>query len=423
MKMKITLFLGIIALFFPIHTIKAVNVPITGGDEHTLAIRDDGTVWAWGTNDSGQLGNGKTEDSNRPVQVFGLKNVTAIKGGASHSIALGSDASVWGWGDNSYGQLGDDEVENSTKPIQVSDFYITAIAAGLYHTVLLKADKTVWSCGSNMFGQLGIGTTEDSAELIQISGFKNITAIASGGNHTAAIDSSGLVWTWGSNSNGQLGNGKLGGISKSPQEVSGVNSVIAIACGGYHMIALRGDGKVWTWGSNSNGQLGNGETGGYSLEPVEVSGIGNVVAVAGGRKYTMALRNDKTVWAWGANSQGQLGDGTTDENGVPVQVASLDNVTAIAGGALHKIAVRNDGTIVGWGANYNGQLGNGLSGEGSDSSEPVEAAINMFGGGLSDVIFALTAAAGMTPDMAVSDINGDGRVGIAEAVHFLRVTK
>ena len=182
--------------------------------------------------------------------------------------------------------------------------------------------------------------------------------IAGGRVHAIALKSDGTVWAWGYNAYGQLGDGTTAWSRPTPVQVSGLSGVTAIAAGGYHTIALKSDGTVWTWGANGNGQLGDGTTT-ERKTPVQVSGLSSVTAIAAGSSHTIALKSDGTVWTWGANGSGQLGDGTNTERTTPVQVSGLSGVTAISGGESHTITLKSDGTVWTWGANASGQLGDG----------------------------------------------------------------
>ena len=236
---------------------------IAAGYNHTVALKSDGTVWAWGNNSYGQLGNGTTNNSSQPVQVMtstntALSNVVAVAGGNLHTVALRADGTVWAWGDNSYGQLGNGTTSNSSQPVQVMTSTntalsnVVAVAAGSYHTVALRADGTVWAWGYNSQGQLGDGATNNSSQPVQVmtstnAALSNVVAVAAGSSHTVALRADGTVWAWGNNSSGQFGNG-----------TSALSGVVAVAAGGWHTVALRADGTVWAWGSNDYGQLGDG---------------------------------------------------------------------------------------------------------------------------------------------------------------------
>jgi alpha-tubulin suppressor-like RCC1 family protein len=309
--------------------------------------------------------------------VSGLTAPTAIAGGFYDSLALESDGTVWAWGDNTYGELGNGTYVNSNTPVQVSGLRgVRAIAGGYWHNLALKRDGTVWAWGYNFYGELGNGTYKNSNTPVQVTRLNGVIAIAGGGFHSLALKSDGTVWAWGYNFDAELGNGTYvpnppHGIA-TPVQVLGpggaghLAGVTAIAGGGFHSLALASDGTVWAWGLNCCGELGNG-TYTDSNTPVQVSGLSRVTAIAGGADHSLALTSDGTVWAWGYNGYGQLGDGTYGTGNTPVQVNGLSGATAIAGGVLHSLALTSRGTVWGWGANYYGELGNGSYTTGSDT--------------------------------------------------------
>jgi alpha-tubulin suppressor-like RCC1 family protein len=320
---------------------------LAGGASLSLALKSDGTVWAWGYGLNGELGNGTYTTSNTPVQVSGLSGVTAIaEGGAGFNrLALKSDGTVWAWGYNGYGELGNGTYTTSNTPVQVSGLSgVTAIGVGGYHGLALKSDGTIWAWGDNGYGELGNGTYTTSNTPVQVSGLSGVTALAGGGWHSLALKSDGTVWAWGRNSEGQLGNGTYTN-SNTPVQVLGLSGGTAIAGGYLHSLALTSDGTVWAWGYNSNGQLGNG-TYTFSINtPVQVLGPGGVGDLTGVTELTetvyssLALKGDGTVWAWGDNGYGELGNGTYTGSNTPVQVSGLAGVTAIAGGGAHNLAL------------------------------------------------------------------------------------
>jgi alpha-tubulin suppressor-like RCC1 family protein len=265
------------------------------------------------------------------VPVSGLIGVTAVAAGLAHSVALKNDGTVWAWGSNSKGQLGNGTTTDRSTPVQVSTLVgITAVAAGASHSIALRNivgvinDGTIWAWGSNSNGQLGNGTTVDTWIPIQVSGLTGVTAIAAGSAHTVAVRNifslinDGTLWAWGSNGNGQLGNGTTTD-SWTPVMVSGLSLMTTIAAGFNHTIALMYNGVIWTWGNNSNGQLGDGTTTErWVVAPI--SGLTGVMAIAAGTKNNIVLRNDNTLQAWGYNNKGQLGDGTTTDKLTPVLI-------------------------------------------------------------------------------------------------------
>ncbi len=344
----------------------AVAPRIASGSAHTVALKDNGTVWAWGNNSSGQLGNGTTTASTTPGQVSSLTNMTAIAAGQLHTAALKSDGTVWTWGSNAYGQLGNASNTQATLPVQVvSAANMTAITAGASHTVALKNDGTVWAWGSNAYGQLGNSTVINSTVPVQVTGLAGVTAIAAGANHTIALKSDGTVWTWGYNSNGQLGVNNNNALSTSPVQAIGLGSVTAIAGGTTHTVALKSDGTVWAWGF-----IGFNSVGTQSPVPVQVAGLSSVKAITAGIYHVAVLKTDGTVWTWGYNADGQLGLGTTVQAIFPVQVPGLTGVSAIAAsGAAHTVILKSDGTVWAWGNNASGQLGDGST---TQASSPVQ---------------------------------------------------
>jgi hypothetical protein len=328
-----------------------------------------GTVAAWGSNSVGQLGNGATTDSSTPVQVSDLSGATTIASGWTHSLALGSDGVAWAWGHNEYGELGNSTATYSSTPVQVSGLSgVTAIAAGLSYGLALRSDGSVWAWGLNGYGQLGNGTATNTSTPVQVTGLSGVTAIAAGLSHGLALRSDGTVWAWGRNPYGQLGNGTTAD-SSTPVQVTGLSGVTAIASGHLHSLALRTDGTVWAWGDGFYGGLGNGTVLTRASTPVQVSGLSEVTAIAGGFSYGLAVRTDGTVWGWGLNNYGQLGNGTTTNTSTPVQVSGLCGSTAIAAGAFHSVALCSDGSVWAWGLNGYGQLGNSTT---TNASTPVQ---------------------------------------------------
>jgi alpha-tubulin suppressor-like RCC1 family protein len=373
-----------IAVLVSIFTVIAANgaswasttPQIAAGAYHTLTIKADGTVWAWGCNTYGQLGDGTTTYRMTPVLISGMDSVSAIAAGEHHTVAVKSDGTVWTWGYNSFGQLGDGTTTNRTTPAQVSSLSnVIAIAAGYYYAAALKSDGTVWTWGYNVYGQLGDGTTTNRNTPVQVSSLSGVIALATGYGHTIALKSDGTVWAWGLNVSGQLGNG-TSASKTTPVQVSGLSGVSAVVTRYSHTVALKSDGTVWAWGFNQDGQLGDGTTT-NRYTPVQVSSLSGVTALATGYGHTAALKSDGTVWTWGYNSYGQLGDGTNGPDAnryTPAQVSSLSVVIAIATGENYTIALKSDGTVWTWGRNSYGSLGDGTN---INKNTPVKVNINL----------------------------------------------
>ena len=411
--LSLAMALGTLALM-PITASAAGTVTpmISGRNSHTLVLKSDGTVWAWGRNYYGQLGNG-TNSANgvpSPVQVMAsegvpLTDVIAVDVGSDHSLVLKSDGTVWAWGYGQFGQLG-----NGVSGTEATELYpvqvkgaggtgyltgVTFISASSRHNLALKNDGTVWAWGYNYEGQLGDGTNTNQNTPVQVKGIggtgnlTGIKAISIGGLVSMALQNGGTVLAWGSNTDGQLGDGSNTN-KNTPVQVKGeggtgnLTNVTAIASGGITSLALKDDGTVWSWGSNVYGQLGNGKIGASEENkrtPVQVKGAGGIGNLTGVTAITsgvnvLALKNDGTVWAWGYNASGRLGDGTTENRTTPVQVKGaggvgyLSDVTAVSAGDGRSMALKSDGSIFAWGNNSFGQIGDGTK---DNRSTPVRA--------------------------------------------------
>jgi alpha-tubulin suppressor-like RCC1 family protein len=309
---------------------------ISASEFHSLGLALDGTVWAWGLNFSGQLGDGSKTDRHAPIQVSGLSDVMGIAAGQAHSLALKTDGTVWGWGYNGYGQLGNGSTTESLVPVQanVPDSAV-AIALGVDHSLALLADGSVWGWGANFFNQTGAS----SGVPVQVPGLSRVEQIAAAGWFSLALLTDGTVHAWGSNEVGQLGDGTL--IDRfSPVQTSGLpGSIIAIAAGGFHAMALAEDGSVFQWGYDGLGPLVTGFPQSGSPTPVKVIGLPRTIAIAGGTYHKLSLAEDGTVWAWGAGGRGQLGNGAVTSSAVPVRATNLADVVAISGGGGHSLAL------------------------------------------------------------------------------------
>jgi alpha-tubulin suppressor-like RCC1 family protein len=345
-----------------------VPVSVDSGNRHSLALMNNGTVLAWGSNKEGALGLGASVDNSLiPVQVTGLTGVSAISAGDGHSLALMSDGTIRGWGQNIFGGIGSGDNLTHYTPVNVSGLSgVTAISAGGLYSIALKNDGTVWAWGKNDVGQLGDGTAIHRTTPVQVTGLTGVTAISAGQDHTVALKSDGTVWAWGGNDVGQLGDGTVTN-RPVPVQVSGLTGVSAISSGEAHSLALLNNGTVKAWGANFFGELGDGSTT-HRYTPVSVIGLTNVAAVSAGGYFSVGLKNDGTVWAWGSGIDGQTGDGTINiPRSTPVQVKGpggigyIDGVSAISSSQDHTLAPRINGTVWGWGYNGFGQLGDGTT--------------------------------------------------------------
>ncbi|MBI3775202.1 MAG: hypothetical protein HY273_06560, partial [Gammaproteobacteria bacterium] len=353
----------------PIDPICAGSSPIVGttakvaaGFNHTLSLRKDGTVWAWGNNLYGQLGDGNTTDSAVPVQVVGLSGVTAISAGLNKSLALKSDGTVWIWGIYTTARQSNGMAIGTSTPMQVNGLSgVTAIAGGGEHNLALKSDGTVWAWGYNANGQLGNGTSENSDVPVQVTGLAGVSAIAAGYLHSLAMKADGSIWVWGPNGDGALGNGSTAIRQTTPSQVVGLSGVIALAAGYQYTVALKSDGTVWAWGSNVYGQMGTGTAspGVPRTIPAQVAGVSEIVALAAGEGHVLAVKADASVIGWGYNLSGQLGDGSTVTPRPLTPTSGLNSVVQVAAAWNQSFAVKSSGHVCSWGSNTTGQLGSG----------------------------------------------------------------
>jgi len=323
-------------------------IPITAGGAHSLTIRSDGTLWAWGWNEYGQLGDGTATDRHRPVQI--LTDVVSVAAGVYHSLAIRSDGTLWAWGRNEYGQLGDGTATDRHRPVQILTDVIS-VSSRRHHSLAIKSDGTIWVWGWNEYGQLGDGTATDRHRPVQV--LTDVVTVAAGGYHSLAIRRNGTLWAWGKNEYGQLGDGTTTDRLWPTQILT---DVVSVAAGWYNSLAIGSDCTLWTWGRNEYGQLGDGTAIGR-YRPVQV--LTDVVSVAAGGGNSLAIRSDRTLWAWGQNEYGQVGDGTTISRLSPVQV-SID-IASVVAGYRHSLAICSNGTLWAWGWNGRGRLGDGTT--------------------------------------------------------------
>ncbi|WP_411113916.1 RCC1 domain-containing protein [Streptomyces sp. 029-5] len=345
---------------------------------------------AWGNNRAGQLGDGTwTDFRTSATTVLGLTSAEVVKiaaGGKSsatgHGLALLTDRTVQSWGANNSGQLGDGSVFSHNAPGQVVNLsHATDIAAGGTHSLALLADQTLVAWGQNNYGQLGNGTNMDSSVPVRVEGLNKVIAIAAGLSHSLALREDGTVWAWGHNTNGQLGDGTSASRNVASR-VSELAGVTLIAAGANHNLALVGGpgsgGGVMAWGHNATGQLGDDSTTNrYTPVKTQDAWSCDVSRIAAGCHHSLAVTGpDSTLHAWGKNTSGQLGDGTTDQRNTPVSVPGLTGVQLVTGGREHTTALLGDNTVRSWGANSSGQLGNVTT---TDSSTPVTTLTGLTG--------------------------------------------
>jgi alpha-tubulin suppressor-like RCC1 family protein len=307
-------------------TAKKVVGPALG--EWTLALGTDGSVWSWGFNGSGQLGDGKfVAEQTIPVRVAFLTNVVDIAAGTNHGVAVKSDGSVWSWGLTDWRQPNPDRLP--LRVIGLSD--IVAVAAGYNFSLALRDDGRVFAWGDGSSGQLGDGSQAFRASPVQVSGLTAIRSIAAGIASSFAIKSNGALVAWGA---GPLGVGGPGN-RLTPVPVPGLSNIEQVSVAG-HGLARTTAGAVWFWGHNPYGQAGDGTFSGVHSTPVQVPGLQMITGIAVGDSHSLAFQSDGTVWAWGSGSRGQVGVGSAADQPTPVAVALPGGLAAAGvGGGEH----------------------------------------------------------------------------------------
>jgi alpha-tubulin suppressor-like RCC1 family protein len=321
-----------------------------------------GTVYVWGLGDVGQLGNGGVEGSVTPVPVQGIGTVNSIASGAKHMLALTSGG-LYAWGDNTWGQLGIGSAEMATSPtlIQGLPNDIVAIGAGPNHSAAVTQSGEVWAWGSNSDGQIG-NNAGGAGQVVglpyRVTGLPDqARAVAAGSSFTLALLKDGTVQVWGANVSGAFGDGTLSGSSVPVPGIAPGEGVTAVACGFSHALAITQSGKVLAWGSNDAGELGIQSSDSHSLTPVEVTGHSGK-AVSGAGHSSMLIDADGKLFGWGDNAFGILGDGTVQARRAPVLIHSDPAVRAVALGSVHGImAAGANGQVYTWGPNLYGELG------------------------------------------------------------------
>ncbi len=270
---------------------------VSAGVNYVVAIKTDGTLWAWGANTNGQLGDGTKIDKSNPVQIGTETNWASVACGQSHTLAIKTDGTLWAWGFNLFGQLGDGSIVTKTSPVQIgTDNHWSSISAGDYFSLAIKTDGTLWSMGYNNKGQLGLGNTISTRAPFKIGTSSNWATVSAGSGFAAAIMTDGTLWVWGNNVNYELGDGTV--VNKpSPMQI-GSNDWATVSCGYNHVLGIKTDGTLWAWGGNYYYQLGNNNTSpGYS--PEKIGSSSNWVTVTASKYQSCAIQTNGAILTWG----------------------------------------------------------------------------------------------------------------------------
>jgi len=325
----------------------ASPVTATAGFAHSAVLKQDGTLWGWGSNREGALGQGAVPQVSAPVElVAGTRWKSIATSSTTRTVGVREDGTLWEWGNQ------------QRVPVRVGEESSwTQTVTGDNHGVALRADGTLWTWGRNINGVIGDGTTANRLVPvpIPIGGEAVWTTISAWANHTVALQADGSLWIWGSNSHGQVGNGSRAGLVPAPTRIGGQTVWRAIAAGCFHTLAIRDDGSLWAWGDNQNRQLGDGTTT-QRLAPVRIGASTRWRTLAAALFHSAALQDDGSLWVWGTERSGYLGLGAAPAR-TPTQVAGGHNWAALATGAEHTLAITTASQLWIWGNPIESRLG------------------------------------------------------------------
>jgi len=320
---------------------------VSANGQKSLGLRTNGTAWAWGSNFSGQLGDGTTVNKSSPVSVVGsFCDWSQVSAGYFHSLGVRTNGTAWAWGFNQCGQLGDNTVVSRLSPVSVVGGFCdwSQISGGLYHSLAVRTNGTAWAWGLGTCGRLGDNSTvAKSSPVSVIGGFTDWCQISAGWQHSLAIRTNGTAWAWGRPSLGALGDNSSVNKSSPVSVVGGFTDWCQVSAA-YHSIALRQNGTAWAWGYGL--PLGNNCTANQSSPVSVVGGFTDWCQVAAAvGNFSLAIRTNGTAWAWGNGSGGKLGNGTTTNHSSPVSViGGFTDWYQVSGGAGQSLAIRSTAT-------------------------------------------------------------------------------
>jgi alpha-tubulin suppressor-like RCC1 family protein len=319
-------------------------------------------AYAWGSNDNGRLGDNTVTSRSSPVSVVGgFSDWSSLSAGGYHSLGIRSNGTLWAWGDNVSGRLGDNTVTSSNSPVSVVGGFTDWIqaSAGSAHSLGIRADGTLWAWGSNLNGRLGDNTiTSRRSPVSVVGGFTDWVQVSSTGAHSLGVRANGTLWAWGSNASGSLGDNTITSRSSPVSVVGGFTDWIQASVGSSHSLGLRANGTIWAWGYNVSGRLGDNTITSRSSPVSVVGGFTDWTQASAGGSHSLGIRANGTLWAWGSNLNGRLGDGTLTSRSSPVSVVGgFTDWAQISAGYAHSTAIRSNGTAWAWGLNTLGRLG------------------------------------------------------------------
>ncbi|MBL0013463.1 MAG: T9SS type A sorting domain-containing protein [Flavobacterium sp.] len=338
---------------------------VATGYSFTIAKTPQGKLYTAGSNNYGQLGNGTsgTGTESSTFQLVGTDTWSTMAAGDYHALAIKANGTLWAWGNNSQGALGDGTNVGKTNPIQIGTATDWAsVTAGYGFSLAIKTDGTLWAWGENLYGELGIGTHGPAADTNfpqQVGTDTDWRMVSAGSQHTMAIKNNGTLWVWGRNEVGELGLGFNQIPKYIPTQLGTSANWETIAAGEYCSAAIKTDHSLWTWGDNSAGAIGD-NTSTDRVSPVRIGITGSWEKVSNGY-HMVAIQSNGTIWSWGSNLFGQVGNNSFINRRTPIQISSNTNWQFIAASANATLAINSNGDLYGIGLNIGGQLGDGTT--------------------------------------------------------------
>lgn len=324
------------------------------GGYHILALDNDNNLWAWGANEQGQLGDGTTTDKTSPTKIETNITFVQLSAGAFHNAGIDTEGRLWVWGLNTFGQLGDGTTINKSKPQKImGDKGFTKVMASEYLTLAIDTNNEIWHLGKD-FGNSGFANKE-----IRKLNFKIEYSEISGNSHYLFLDNRKKLWSFGSNSYGELGDGTTN-IKTSPVQIKSEVQFLQVSAGDRFSLAIDSDGNLWSWGKNDEGQLGDGTTTNKAI-PEQIKTEKKFTQISAGKNHCLAIDNEGNLWSWGTNNRGQLGDGTRTDKTSPIKIMDGIKFKKIYARYYSSLALDINGNLWSWGRNADGQLGDGTT--------------------------------------------------------------
>ena len=344
---------------------------VSSGVDHTCGVREDSTLWCWGSGDDGRLGLGDESERDTPQQVGGDADWKRVSSGRHHTCGVREDSTLWCWGRNGAGQLGVGDETNRDTPHQVAaDTNWESVSSGDWHTCGVQEDSTLWCWGLNTSGQLGVGDEMDRDTPQQVGDDTEWESVSASGTHTCGVREEGTLWCWGSGLTGRLGLGDETSRD-APEQVGDDTNWESVSSSSSHTCGMRSDGTLWCWGAGLYGRLGLGDESSRDT-PQQVGDNANWEIASAGGQHTCGVREDSTLWCWGRNFSSLLGLGVTSgSKSKPQSMDSSQNFRTIAAGVTHGCGTGADGTLWCWGSNQYGELGLGEDISGRDTPQQV----------------------------------------------------